>query len=126
MQEYVGVSVDLHLFFLRIMKEHAIFMEAAFQKKDSSFIRMADMYKMEFEKLLLEVVRVANRTVSREVLESEEIVTPYTLKAEEKTQNLTGIAINRNITIAEKNLQWSEGCQEDKWAGSIQQTIHYY
>ena len=32
------------------MKEHAIFMEAAFQRKDSSFIRMADSYKTEFER----------------------------------------------------------------------------
>lgn len=120
MESYVGLSVDLHLFFLRIMKEHAIFLEAAFQKKDSSFIRTADAYKGEFEKLLLDVVRIANRAVSREVIESEEIVTPYTLKAEEKTQNLTGIAINRNITLSEQKLRWSEACHEKELKGRVQ------
>lgn len=112
MEDFIRMSLDLHLFFLRIMKEHAIFMEAAFQRKDSSFIRTADMYKGEFEKLLFDVVRMANMEVSREVLESEEIVTPYTLKTEEKTQKFTGISINRNITVLEQQLRWREQCQE--------------
>lgn len=114
MEQFVGLSVDLHLFFLRIMKEHAIFMEAAFQRKDNSFIRMADNYKTEFEKLLFDVVRIGNRAASREVIESEEIVTPYTLKAEEKTQNLTGIAINRNITLLEQQLRAGERGRENE------------
>ncbi len=112
MEDFIRMSLDLHLFFLRIMKEHAIFMEAAFQRKDSSFIRTADMYKGEFEKLLFDVVRMANMEVSREVLESEEIVTPYTLKTEEKTQKFTGISINRNITVLEQQLRWWDQCQE--------------
>lgn len=112
MDDFITLSLDLHLFFLRIMKEHAIFLEAAFQKKDNSFIRTADMFKGEFEKLLLDVVRMANMEVSRDVLESEEIVTPYTLKTEEKTQKLTGIPINRNITILEQQLRWRDKCEE--------------
>lgn len=120
MEQYVNLSVDLHLFFMRIMKEHAIFMEAAFQRKDSSFIRTADAYKTEFEKLLMDVVRIANRAVSREVIESEEIVTPYTLKAEEETQNLTGISIQRNITLSEQRLRWSDKCFERELQGRVQ------
>ena len=120
MEQYVGVSVDLHLFFSRIMKEHAIFMEAAFQRKDSSFIRMADNYKTEFERLLLEAVRIGNRAVSREVVESEEIVTPYTLRVEEQTQNLTGITINRNITLLQQQLRASGTCHEQELRGRVQ------
>lgn len=120
MEQYVNLSVDLHLFFLRIMREHALFMEAAFQKKDASFIRTADVYKGEFEKLLLDVVRIGDRAVSRQVIESEEIVTPYTLKAEEKTQSLTGISINRNITLLEQKLRWSEKCHEKELRMRVQ------
>ncbi len=121
MEQYVRLSVDLHLFFSRIMKEHAIFMEAAFQRKDISFIRKADNYKTEFERLLLEVVRVGNRAVSRQVIESEEIVTPYTLKAEEKTQNFTAIPINTNITRLEQRLRFSDTCHEHELKGRVQQ-----
>ena len=85
MEQYLKESVELHLFFLRIMKEHAIFMEAAFQGKDGSFIRIADNFKSEFEKILLEVIKIGDRAVSQEVIASEENVTPYTLKSEEKT-----------------------------------------
>ena len=113
-------SVELHLFFLRIMKEHALFMEAAFQGKDSSFIKTADNYKADFENLILEVIKIGDRAVGREILESEEIVTPYTLKAEEKTQNLTGIAINKNITLSEGKLSGGRVCQEKVFRGRIQ------
>ena len=58
------------------------------------------------------MVRVGNRAVSRQVIESEEIVTPYTLKAEEKTQNFTAIPINTNITRLEQRLRFSDTCHE--------------
>jgi len=32
--EFVQQSLDLHLFFLRIMKEHSFFLQAAFLPKD--------------------------------------------------------------------------------------------
>lgn len=117
MEQYVKQSVELHLFFLRIMKEHALFMEAAFQGKDSSFIRTADNYKTEFEKLLLEAIKMGDRAVSRKVIESEEIVTPYTLKVERKTQNLTGININKNITLLEGQLRGGDVCGEQELRG---------
>lgn len=110
MGDYVGQSVDLHLFFLRIMKEHAIFLEASFQKTDHSVGRRADHFKLQFEKLLEECIRIGNRFVSKCVLESEEIVTPYTCGAERKTQKLTGISINENITRMEQCLEC--GCRE--------------
>ena len=81
---------------------------------------MADKYKTEFERLLLEAVRIGNRAVSREVVESEEIVTPYTLKVEEQTQNLTGIAINRNITLLEQQLRAGGTCHEQELQGRVQ------
>lgn len=120
MEQYLKESVELHLFFLRIMKEHAIFMEAAFQGKDGSFIRIADNFKSEFEKILLEVIKIGDRAVSQEVIASEEIVTPYTLKSEEKTQKLTGISINKNITLLEGKLRGGGVCQEKALRGRIQ------
>ncbi|WP_334291621.1 DUF2935 domain-containing protein [Metaclostridioides mangenotii] len=34
-QKYVVLSLELHLFFARIMKEHGVFLEAGFTPKDS-------------------------------------------------------------------------------------------
>lgn len=107
MRDFNSMSINLHLFFLRIMKEHSLFLEAGFQGKDAEWIQRAEHFKVQFEKLLEEAVRMAGGNVSPEVLESEELVTPYTLHAERKTQQLTGIRINGNITLAQQRL----GCR---------------
>ncbi|WP_042275299.1 DUF2935 domain-containing protein [[Clostridium] dakarense] len=104
-QKYVILSLELHLFFSRIMKEHSLFLEAGFTPKDSNLAKEADHYKREFEKLLSYAVSASNGIVSSDILESGEIITDYTLGSEQKTQNLTGIDINQDITRSEANLR---------------------
>ena len=104
-QRYVTLSLELHLFFARIMKEHSLFLEAGFMPKDSKFASEADYYKKEFEKLLSSAVNMSNGMIRPNVLQSGEIITDFTLGTEQKTQNLTGININQNITVQESKLQ---------------------
>ena len=104
-QRYVILSLELHLFFSRIMKEHSLFLEAGFTPKDSRLASEADNYKKEFERLLSQVVSVSNGIIRPNVLNSGEIVTDYTLGTEQKTQNFTGIRIDQNITVQESRLQ---------------------
>ncbi len=96
--QFVSLSLELHLFFGRIMKEHALFMEAGFTPKDSDFSNIADQYKGLFESILRKAVELGNGIVSTQVINSGEIVTDYTLGSEQKTQNFTGIIIDSNIT----------------------------
>ena len=103
-QRYVTLSLELHLFFARIMKEHSLFLEAGFVPKDSKFANEADYYKKEFEKLLSSAVSMSNGMIRPNVLQSGEIITDFTLGTEQKTQNLTGININQNITVQESKL----------------------
>jgi hypothetical protein len=103
-QEYVVQSLELHLFFARIMKEHSIFLEAGFTPKDVDFSQHADELKIDFEDILSRTVVLGNGLIRENILESGEIVTNYTLGAEQKTANFTGIAINSNITRMESNL----------------------
>lgn len=104
-QNYVRASLELHIFFARIMKEHAIFLQAGFMPISNDYICEAQWYKGEFEKLLSDTVRLSNSMISPEMIESGEIVTPYTFGAERKTSELTGIIIDTNITIQELRLQ---------------------
>lgn len=103
-QEYVASSLELHLFFGRIMKEHALFLEAGFTPRNANFSKTADQYKRMFESILNNAVQLGNGIISENVLFSGEIITDYTLGSEEKTQNFTGIPINMNITRAESRL----------------------
>jgi hypothetical protein len=104
MEKYVKSSLELHLFFSRIMKEHAIFLQAGFMPKNTDYSKEAEWYQREFEKLLCDTVKISNCLIGPEILNSGELVTEYTYNAERKTQELTGILIDSNITLLEKGL----------------------
>ncbi len=105
MKEYIRASLETHLFFGRIMKEHSLFLLAGFPAKEEELIRRADRFREEFEAGLRRTVELADGIVSRSVLSSGEIVTEFTQKAECQTEDLTGIPIDVKITEAEKRLR---------------------
>ncbi len=86
------------------MKEHMFFIETSLTPVAAEMIDEADILKRSMEELLSESVILAQGAVSKEVLESYEIVTPYTLPAEIITSELTGASLDINITKAELKL----------------------
>ena len=105
---YVEKSLELHMFFGRIMKEHSFFLKAGFTPANKEFSEKAEYFKNEFDKLLCEAVRLGNGIVNQQLLCSRELVTQFTVLAEKQTECLTGISINKEIT--EKELQLKSGC----------------
>lgn len=103
-QQYVIFSLELHMFFGRIMKEHSIFLEAGFTPANPDLSQSADHFKRQFEAVLHNAVILGNGIISPTVASSGEIVTNYTLGSEQKTQNFTGITINHEITKLETKL----------------------
>lgn len=103
-EEYATLSLELHLFFGRIMKEHSLFLEAGFTPKNTKLSKEAEHYKVSFEKLLLDTVKLSNGRIRESVINSGEIFTEYTLEVEKKTKYYTGIDINHKITLMEKDL----------------------
>lgn len=108
-ENYVVKSIDLHLFFGRIMKEHALFLRASFTPANRDFSNRAEFYKREFEKILSQAVTLADGVVSSAVLASGEVITEFTALAERQTQRLTGIAIDQDITARELRLRSGNG-----------------
>lgn len=102
--KFIRQSLELHLFFVRIMKEHSFFLEIGFTQRDSKYISQADVFRREFDSLLAEVISISNGVVSCDVLESGEVVTPFTLRAEKATAFYTGVKIPFDITKAESCL----------------------
>lgn len=107
-KNYIVKSLELHLFFGRIMKEHSLFLKAGFTPADPSFAKKAEFYKREFEKLLCDAVMLSRGIISREVLCSGELVTEFTALAEKQTERFTGIEIDKGITA--KELELNRGC----------------
>lgn len=109
-QDYVVRSLERHLFFARIMKEHAFFLKVGFLPPNAAFAREAEQLMRKFESLLSRAITLSHCTVRRCALESGEIVTEFTDCAERKTQNLTGTSIDRSLTAREMQLK---GCDCD-------------
>lgn len=102
--EFVRQSLGLHLFFDRIMKEHSFFLAAGFTQKDTNLINQANAFRMQFDNILSEAVALSNGVVSPAILQSGEVITPYTLNAEMATAFFTGVNIPTAITQAEAGL----------------------
>lgn len=110
MENYVVLSLETHLFFARIMKEHALFLMAGFPCKEEAWIQKADWYREQFENLLRDVVALSDKRVNQPILCSGELVTEFTIPAEERTEKLSGVAIATQISrMTERLCPRSEG-----------------
>jgi len=102
--EFIRISIEVNLFFQRIMKEHMFFIETSLQPVEPCLIAEANSLKHGFEQLLDETVYYANGIISQNAIESNAIVTPYTLRAEQVSSMFTGASLNTGITKAEYEL----------------------
>ena len=125
-ERYVVLSLELHLFFARIMKEHALFLEAGFTPANKDLAQTAGSFKHKFETLLRSAVSMSDGIVSRRVLASGEILTEFTTNAEIQTQRYTGISIDKEITAMESALNFGEPSRNDpvlrRQVGQLNQT----
>lgn len=101
---FITLSLETHLFFARIMKEHALFIEAGFPCKNSAWIKKASLLREQFEKLLFDVAKISSNRIGCPILKSNELVTEFTLPAEKRTEFLSGITIDTDLTQIEQNL----------------------
>ena len=104
------------------MKEHALFLQAAFHAGETGYRNRANCYRESFEKVLRQAVRLADGAVGEDVLRSGEVFTEFTVTAEQQTERLTKIPIDFRITQAEKRLR--AGCvnsMDRRMAGQISQ-----
>lgn len=113
-RNFARQSLELHLFFGRIMKEHSFFLQISFTPKDSNYMEQANAFRIEFDQLLWDVVSVSNGVVSQDVLQSGEVYTQYTMNAEMASSYFTGVHIPSAITQAEMNLMGGRSIQSNQ------------
>lgn len=105
---YIKGSLETHLFFARIMKEHSFFLQVAFTPRDTGYIERANKLRMALDKLLLDVVNLSNGVVSPGIIASGEVITHYTVRAEEASSFYTGVMIPTSISKMELQLMGSD------------------
>lgn len=102
--EFVRQSLELHLFFARIMKDHAFFLQISFTPQKSIYACDAEAFRRGFDMLLSDAVFLSNGLIREEVIKSGELLTPFTLEAEKSAVYYTGVNIPINITKTENEL----------------------
>jgi len=112
--DFVQRSLDIHLFFARIMKEHSFFLQLGFTPRDAKFAQRADDFRRAFDELLKDVILLSDGVVSPQVLRSGEVVTPYTLDAEEVSSFFTGVRIPTELTRAEAGLSAGDSIKDNR------------
>lgn len=120
-ENYITLSLETHLFFARIMKEHAFFLEAGFPCKEKDWIEKADHFRKEFEELLALVVKLSNNRVNAPVLNSGELVTEFTIPAERQTGRLSGVPFDTELTGQTAALRPGSGRENNR---ELFKTIH--
>lgn len=119
--EFITMSLDLNLFFLRIMKEHSFFLEVGFTPRDKDMAERARMFRERFEQLLSEATALANGNVSANLLTSNQATTQYTLEAERLTNFYTGVPFNLELTRRERMLRpTGPGVQDAQLEGEVE------
>ena len=68
MKKYVTTSLETHLFFTRIMREHALFLLTAFPAGETGYRNKADWFRAQFEKALEQAVWLADGMVGEEAV----------------------------------------------------------
>lgn len=109
MNNYEQFSLETHLFFARIMREHALFLMAGIPPVNDRLVRQADDFREQFEDLLRQAVEMSRDRISERVLRSGELFTDFTGKAEKSTSELTGIPVDTGITLQERMLRAGSG-----------------
>ena len=101
MPDYMQDSLELNLFYLRIMKEHALFLMLGFTPKNKDLSDQAAGYKKRLNELLNQAVEMAKGFISPAIMSSGELFTRYTEEAERQTQYDTGVPIDTRLTVDE-------------------------
>ncbi len=103
-EKFIKQSLELNLFFLRIMKEHLVFVGASLMPRSQNYLHYADMLKEQLDGLLRKTIKLSSGIIDPNIGNTGEIITNYTLEAERATEFYTGININTNTTEMELSL----------------------
>lgn len=123
-QNDIAGSLELHLFFARIMKEHALFLKLGLFPPNQALAAEGEFLLRKFDVILSRTISLSDHVVRNSVLKSGEIVTAYTKQAEYQTQRYTGTAIDRELTARELSLHGANGEPPTYISPSLSRHVH--
>ena len=103
-KEFFLQSLVSNLYYLRTLREYAARIGLSLPSIYQNYFNKAKELALEAEVLDKRLEKYKNNSLPKYVIDSEIIVTPYTLKLELLTEKLFGINIDTSVTENESNL----------------------
>lgn len=104
-EAYNIMSAATYLFWSRIMKEHAIFIESSLPPPQSRLAAQAKQYHNQFSQLFRRVIFLSNGVLSEEILASGQFFTEFTETAERDFEKFFGVTANLPLTVSEQHIK---------------------
>lgn len=104
-EAYNIMSAATYLFWSRIMKEHAIFIESSLPPPQSRLAVQAKQYHNQFSQLFRKVIFLSNGVLSEEILASGQFLTDFTEIAERDFEKFFGVTANLPLTVSEQHIK---------------------
>lgn len=102
--ELIQYSLELNLYLTRIMMEHAMFITSCLTSKEEQYIKIFKEEVKQYQILLKELLLFSNGKITKKFINSNQLVTNYTLILEEHTNKYFDIEIDSSITKISKEL----------------------
>lgn len=103
--EFVQETIVSGSYYLRTLREFCEEIQVSFLPGDSEYIKIAEGFALRCEELGRILVSNADGNVPQEVLDSDFLVTDYTLQLELLTEKLFNVDIDTSITEKEQNIK---------------------
>lgn len=104
-EKYIQLSLQYNLFWIRIMKEHAFFIEATMPPPGKRYALRAGEFKKNYDQFMRSAILLSNGVIPADMLNSDQYYTQYTEEAERQAQKATGININTELTRMEYDIR---------------------
>lgn len=103
-EKYNTSSAATFLFWTRIMKEHALFIESSLPPTQSRLAMQAKIYHSQFARISRDVIILSNGVLTKEMLNSKQFYTDFTETAERDFEKFFGVTADIALTVSEQHL----------------------
>lgn len=102
--ELIQYSLELDLYLTRIMMEHTIFITTCLPSKEEEYIKIFQNETKTYQTILKGLLLFSNGKITDKFINSNQLITNYTITLEEYTLKYFNVMIDPSITIISKHL----------------------
>ena len=98
--DFIAQSIEINLAYGLSIREMTLDLELSFLPKDNYYIKTTDSFFKAFDALVDETISISSGNIPQALFDNKDvIVTKYTLKTYQMTEELTGVNMNQDLVF---------------------------